>query len=94
VGTQRFLSSDDLDKQEIKRLKVKLEDKENLRRQLYIIQATMDESGVRFYTGVPTLALLMAIFSILKPAAEKMKFWVKGKSNQAGKYMVRFSLAF
>ena len=45
---------------------------------------------MRFYTGIPSLALLMAIFSILKPAAEKMKYWVKGESNQAGKYMVRF----
>ena len=50
----------------------------------------MDDSAVRFYTGIPSLALLMAIFSILKPAAEKMKYWVKGESNQAGKYMVRF----
>ena len=32
----------------------------------------------------------MAIFSILKPSAEKMKCWVKVASNQAGKYIVRF----
>ena len=92
VGTQTLLSSEDLDEQnqEIKCLKAKLEDKENLRRELFISQATMDDSAVRFYTGIPSLALLMAIFSILKPAAEKMKYWVKGESNQAGKYMVRF----
>ena len=93
VGTQTLLSSEDFDEQnqEIKRLKAKLEDKGNLRRELFISQATRDDSAVRFYTGIPSLALLMAIFSILKPAAEKMKYWVKGESNQAGKYMVRFS---
>ena len=92
VGTQTFLSSDDLDEQnqEIKRLKAKLEDKENLRRELFISEATKDNSVVKFYTGIPSLALLMVICSILKPAAEKMKYWVKGESNQAGKYMVRF----
>ena len=92
VGTQTLLSSKDLDEQgqEIKRLKAKLEGKENFRRELFISQATIDDSAVRFYTGMPSLALLMAIFSILKPAAEKMKYWVKGESNQAGKYMVRF----
>lgn len=92
VGTQTLLSSKDLDEQnqEIKRLNAKLEDKEHLRRELFVSQATMDDSAVRFYTGIPSLALLMAIFSILKPAAEKMKYWVRGESKQAGKYMVRF----
>lgn len=92
VGTQTFLSSADLDdqNQEIERLKAKLEDKANLRRELFINQATMDDSAVRFYTGIPSLALLMTIFSILKPAAEKMKYWVKGESKQTGKYMVSF----
>ena len=91
VGTQTFLSSKDLDEQneEIKRLKAKLEDKANLRRELFVNQATMNDSAVRFYTGIPSLALLLAIFNILKPAAEKMKYWVKGESTQAGKYMVR-----
>ena len=50
----------------------------------------MDDSVVRFYTGIPSLALLMVIFSILKPSAEKMKYWVKGESTQAGEYMARF----
>ena len=80
MGTkQTFLSSDDLDEQnqEIKRLKAKLEDKENLRRELFI----RDDSAVKFYTGIPSLTLLIAIFSILKPAAEKMKYWVRGESN-------------
>ena len=92
VGTQTFLRSDDLDEQnqEIKCLKAKLEDKENLPRELFISQATKEDSAVKCYTGIPSLALLMASFSILQLAAEKMKYWVKGESYQAGKYMVRF----
>lgn len=91
VGTQTLLSSEDLDKQqeEITQLKTKLEDTETLRRELFIAQATSDDSSVRFYTGIPTLALLMSIFNIIKPAAEKMKYWVKGQSTKIGKYMVR-----
>ena len=55
VGTQTLLSSEDLEeqKQEIKRLKAKLEDKENLRRELFISQAAMDDSAVRFTLEYP-----------------------------------------
>ena len=71
-------------------LKAKLEKKENYQRELFISEATKDDSAARFYTEIPSLALLLAIFSILKPAAKKLKYWVKGESNQAGKYGVRF----
>lgn len=93
-GTQTLLSSEDIEKQqeEIARLKAKLEDTTTLRRELFIDQATKDDSAVRFYTGIPTLALLLSIFNILKPAAEKMKYWVKGESTKTGKYMVRIIL--
>jgi len=73
MRTPMLLSLIDLDKQdqEIKHLIANLEDKENLRRELFIHQATMDDSAVRFYTGIPSLTYLMASYSILKPAAEK-----------------------
>ena len=76
-----LLSLIDLDKQdqEIKHLIANLEDKENLRRELFIHQATMDDSAVRFYTGIPSLTYLMASYSILKPAAEKWSIGWKEK---------------
>jgi len=37
------------------------------------LERVIYQSAVIFYTAIPSLALLNAIFSILKPAAEKNK---------------------
>ena len=41
-----------------------------------------NDQSVKFYTGLPTLTCLMAIFNILKPLAEKLKFWESNKGNK------------
>ena len=77
VRTQTFVNSEHLDEQnqEIKRSKVKLEGKK-FQRELFTTQGpqvTTEDSAVRFYTGMPfSLALIMAIFNVLKPGVKKM----------------------
>lgn len=46
-----------------------------------------NDETVKFYTGIPTLACLTAIFNLLKPCAEKLKYWGtnKGKRSQPSK---------
>ena len=40
-----------------------------------------DDESVKFYTGIPTLACLTMIFNLLKPFAEKLKYWDKNKEK-------------
>lgn len=40
-----------------------------------------DKTG-KFYSGIPTLACLRAIFNLLKPFAEKLKYWVTNKGKR------------
>ena len=37
---------------------------------------------MKFYTGIPTLACLTAIFILLKPFAEKLKYWGTNKGKK------------
>lgn len=41
-----------------------------------------NDETVKFYTGIPTLACLTAIFNLLKPFAEKLKYWVTNKGKR------------
>ena len=41
-----------------------------------------DDQSVKFYTGIPTLACLMTIFNLLKPLAEKLKYWDTNKGKK------------
>ena len=41
-----------------------------------------NDETVKFYTGIPTLACLTAIFILLKPFAEKLKYWGTNKGKR------------
>ena len=41
-----------------------------------------NDESVKFYTGIPSLTCLMMIFNLLKPFAEKLKYWDKNKRTE------------
>ena len=41
-----------------------------------------NDESVKFYTSLPTETGSMAIFNILKPLAEKLKYWDSNKGNK------------
>lgn len=42
-----------------------------------------DDSKTRFYTGLPLFAVFMWLFSILRPKAERMKYWSGPNTDQS-----------
>lgn len=42
-----------------------------------------DDSKTRFYTGLPSFAVFMWLFSILRPKAERMKYWSGPNTDQS-----------
>ncbi|PFX22405.1 uncharacterized protein LOC111334310 [Stylophora pistillata] len=59
-----------------------LNDKPALKRKLFTDDILKNDEPVKFYMGFPTLACLMAIFNLLKPAAEKLKYWDSNKGKK------------
>lgn len=41
-----------------------------------------DDESVNFFTGIPSLVCSMMIFNLLKPFAEKLKYWDKNKEKE------------
>ena len=60
----------------------KLNDKTALKCELSIDNMLKDDQSVKFYTGIPTLACLMTTFNLLKPLAEKLKYWDTNKGKK------------
>ena len=53
-----------------------------MKRELFMDNVLNKDESAKFYTGFPTLTCLMAIFNILKPFAEKVKYWDSNKGNK------------
>ena len=53
-----------------------------MKRELFMDNVLNKDASVKFYKGLPTLYCLMEIFNILKPLAEKLKFWDSNKGNR------------
>lgn len=90
-ATQTDLSFDDLHnlssdidalKVENGKLKSKLANKKQLKRELFMGDVLKDDESVKFYTGIPNLPCLMMLFNLLKPFAEKLKYWDKSKQRE------------
>jgi len=62
--------------------KEKLENKTQLKKDLFIEDICKNEQTVRFYTGIPSLGCLFMVFNFLKPIAEKMKYWDGKKKTE------------
>ena len=69
-------------KTENKVLQNKINNKAVIKRELFMDNMLKNDESVKFYTGLPTLTCLMAIFNILKPLAEKLKYWDSNKGNK------------
>ena len=59
-------------------LKRQLQDRENSNSKLQLIQD--NDKKTKFYTGLPSIAVFMALFTFLKPKIESMSMWT-GKSD-------------
>ena len=81
---QKFSSDIDALKVENAKLKAKLANKKQLKRELFMGDVLKDDESVKFYTGIPNLACLMMLFNLLKPFAEKLKYWDKSKQREVG----------
>ena len=54
-----------------------------MKRELFMDNALNNDESVKFYTNfLPTVTCLMAIFNILKPLAEKLKYCDSHKGNR------------
>lgn len=69
---------------ENEKLNAKLEDKEALKRELFMEDVVKNDESVKFYTGLPTLSCLMTLFSLIKPFCGNMKYWDSNKSIDVG----------
>ena len=68
--------------------KEKLENKTQLKRDLFVEDICKNDQTVRFYTGIPSLGCLFMVFNFLKPIAEKMKYWDGKKKTEKEAYQV------
>ena len=90
-GTQTGFPCEDLEvltrkidalKEENAELKSKLSNKKQLKRELFVDNVLKDDESVKFFTDIPSLACFMMIFNLLKPFAEKLKYWDKNKEKE------------
>ena len=77
VGSQTLLTSEDLDKltERIRQSEDTLQNKDKMRRELFMLQVLKDDKSVRFYTGLPSRSLLINLFALLEPVAQSMRYW-------------------
>ncbi|CAH3116363.1 unnamed protein product [Porites lobata] len=66
----------------VKNLKNRLNDKAKLKRDLFMEDVLENDDSVKFYTGIPTLGCFNLISELIKPEAEKLKYWDKNKNKQ------------
>ena len=83
---QTDLTCEDMDCMEA--AKAKLKNKPELKREMFIDDVLNSNKSVCFYTGLPSYACLMMLFSFLKPFANAMKYWDNKKKGQSEKYQV------
>ena len=67
-------------KEENDKLKAKLDDKETLKRELFMGDVLKNDESVKFYTGFPSLTL----FSLIKPFCSNLKYWDSNKLSDVG----------
>ena len=83
---QTDLTCEDIDCMEA--AKAKLENKPELKREMFIDDVLKSNKSVCFYTGLPSYACLMMLFPFLKPFANAMKYWDNKKKGQRETYQV------
>lgn len=77
-------------RRKVKILEEKLENKKQLKRELFIEDMLRDDESVKFYTGLPNIACFNFTWNLIKPYTEKIKYWDKKKRGQislSGRYI-------
>lgn len=84
MGCQTDITTSDFEKleNELKNLKNWLADKKTLKRDLFMDDVLKNDDSVKFYMGIPSLGCFNLISDLLKPQAEKLKYWDKNKDKQ------------
>ncbi|XP_067670755.1 uncharacterized protein [Haliotis asinina] len=77
AGTQTDLTMSDIHimNEDLKSKTEKLDDKETLFRDLFLETVVKDDEHVRFYTGLPSCAVLLGIFNILVSKCSVLNYW-------------------
>ncbi|XP_067036288.1 uncharacterized protein [Acropora muricata] len=68
-------------RKENEELRQKLQDKPTIKRELFMEDVLKSDESVRFYTGVPSLSFLQMLSELLRPEAEKLKYWDRNKGK-------------
>ncbi|XP_015770372.1 PREDICTED: uncharacterized protein LOC107348807 [Acropora digitifera] len=68
-------------RKENEELRQKLQDKPTIKRELFMEDVLKSDESVRFYTGVPSLSCLQMLSELLRPEAEKLKYWDRNKGK-------------
>ena len=71
-------------RKENEELRQKLQDKPTIKRELFMEDVLKSDDSVRFYTGVPFLSCLQMLSELLRPEAEKLKYWDRNKGKTCG----------
>ena len=82
--TQTDLTCEDIKYME--EAKTKLEEKQELKREIFMDDVLKSNKSVHFYTGLSSHACLIMLFSFLKPLAHAMKYWDNRKRGR-GKHI-------
>ncbi|XP_029200608.2 uncharacterized protein LOC114965177 [Acropora millepora] len=68
-------------RKENEELRQKLQDNPTIKRDLFMEDVLKSDESVRFYTGVPSLSCLQMLSELLRPEAEKLKYWDRNKGK-------------
>ena len=84
MGCQTDISTSDFEKleDEVRNLKKRLADKNTLKRDLFMDDVVKNDDSLKFYTGIPSRGCFNLMSDLLKPQAEKLKYWDKSKGKQ------------
>ena len=84
VSCQTDMSMLDIERtqREMKTLQKKLSEKARLKRDLFMEDVLKDDDSVKFYTGIPTLNCFNMLVGLIKPEAQKLKYWDKNKDKK------------
>ena len=84
---QTDLTADQVSKMEQAHFKLH-EQRNELKRELFMEDVQRDDNSVKFYTGLPSLSCLLMLFNFLKPIANGMKYWDGKNKTRTEKYQV------
>ena len=86
-AVQTDLTADQVSKMEQAHFKLH-EQRNELKREIFMEEVQRDDNSVRFCAGLPSLSCLRMLFNFLKPIANGMKYWDGKDKTRTEKYQV------